>query len=152
MARPRILFVCDNNLVRSPLVAAVVEKLAGGELRCESSGVFVTSIGREVDRRLLRAAASKEIDLSQHKTSSIEPIELSDFFGIVSLDNESYFYLDRKRGGDKRPHIFAFSEFVEGLHLSEVPDPITGDISFEDLIDLVWDPCRRITEKFLKMK
>jgi protein-tyrosine-phosphatase len=152
MEQKRILFVCDNNLVRSPIVAGAVQKLSDGALICESAGVFVTRIGRTADRRLVEVAQARDIDLRNHQTSSIAPLELERYDGIVVLDSESYFYLDRKRDGRSTPHFHSFSDFVEGSGLSEVPDPITEEISFEELLELVWAPCQRIARHFIAAK
>jgi protein-tyrosine-phosphatase len=84
-----VLFLCGQNVIRSPIAAALAENLFGESLHVGSAGVraedadpFVTAVMDEIG-----------IDLSRHKPRSLENLEEYegfDFDLVISLSPEAH--------------------------------------------------------------
>ena len=77
-----LLFVCTGNTCRSPMAAAIMNKLAEEnnlDLRIESAGMFATD-GEKATPEAIEAIRKYEIDLDYHISQQITPelIEKSD--------------------------------------------------------------------------
>jgi protein-tyrosine-phosphatase len=89
-ARPRaVLFLCGHNAVRSPMAAALARHYFGRALAVGEAGV------RKGDPDPFAAAAMAEIglDLSRHKSMSIEELEEYEGLGfdlVVSLSPQAH--------------------------------------------------------------
>lgn len=145
----KILFVCENNLVRSPLAAALTAQKIGtsSSVEVSSAGAFVLGT-RPADRRIVSVAAKHGLDISNHKTQTIEELDLSTYKAIVSMDEESFHQLDVMRGERSDPPLYFFSEFKSGLGYSDVPDPLDGQIEWDELYELIEPVCSEIAGRF----
>ena len=82
-----VLFACTNNIVRSPMAAALLRHLHGKRIYVDSCGIrrgpaldpFVTEVMEEIG-----------IDLSKHHPKSVEDLEDSYFDLIISLSPEAH--------------------------------------------------------------
>jgi protein-tyrosine-phosphatase len=88
--RPRaVLFLCGQNVIRSPIAAALAQNLFGESLRVGSAGIraedpdpFATAVMEEIG-----------IDLSRHKPKSLDDLVEYDGFDfdlVISLSPEAH--------------------------------------------------------------
>jgi protein-tyrosine phosphatase len=84
MASVSILFVCTGNTCRSPMAEGICRKLLGEKLDCREDelaarGVFVSSAGASAipggmpAREAIEACKIRGVDISSHRTHSLEP-------------------------------------------------------------------------------
>jgi arsenate reductase len=69
MERPEILFVCVQNAGRSQMAAALLERLAGNEVRVRSAG---TRPAREINPRVVEVMQEVGIDLANRRPRSLQ--------------------------------------------------------------------------------
>lgn len=81
-----VLFACTQNVIRSPMAAAILRHLSGGRVYVESAGVragepdaFVTAVMDEIG-----------IDVSAHAPRRIEELNDTTFDLIVTLSPEAH--------------------------------------------------------------
>lgn len=73
IAAPKsVLFACSWNATRSPMAAALLDRLARGRVTVRSAGVLG---GRPVDPMAVRAMAEAGYDIAQHRPNSLTDIE-----------------------------------------------------------------------------
>jgi uncharacterized protein (UPF0262 family)/protein-tyrosine-phosphatase len=82
---PRVLFVCTRNAVRSPMAEALLRKRRGTSARVASAGI----VGDAIDPLAVAAMQEVGIDLSEHRSRSLQDLSLGDFDLVVSLSSEA---------------------------------------------------------------
>ena len=149
----RILFVCNTNLVRSPLAAAFLHGAEVGDLRiaAESAGVFAGRRSELLYRPFLELARQHNLDLSEHQTRSIDLVDFSAFQVLVVFDQESYLHTKQLVGSRWSRPIYGFSEFIQEPIHSDIPDPLQNEISFEEVFRLIKIGCDEILTKIKKL-
>jgi protein-tyrosine phosphatase len=120
--RLRIVFVCTGNRFRSPLAAAYVRRLLSG------LGFEIVSCGTAGDARTARGplpeaeeiAVSSAIDLSQHRTCSLDQAHLADADLVLGFErvHVAMAVLD---GGAPQTKTFLFTELVDLLPRRAAP-------------------------------
>ncbi|HEX9428561.1 MAG TPA: glycosyltransferase [Candidatus Polarisedimenticolia bacterium] len=84
-----ILFVCQGNIIRSPMAAALMRRalagLAGEAPRIESAGLRAEP-GRPADQRAIQAASWLGLDLTGHRARRVTPEEVNGADRIVAMD------------------------------------------------------------------
>jgi protein-tyrosine phosphatase len=139
----RVLFVCTGNICRSPTAEGVfrdVVERAGlaAQVAVESAGTHAYHSGEGADRRALRAAAERGIDLSEHVARQIARKDFQDFDYVLAMDRENYSHLVAAAPATHRARVALFMDFARELGVSEVPDPYYGrHDGFEHVLDLV---------------
>jgi protein-tyrosine-phosphatase len=85
-ARPKILFACAMNSVRSPMAEGLARLLYGGEIEAASAGV------RAVDMDGFALCVMAEIGMAMmgHVPRTLEEVDLSEFGLIVTLSPEAH--------------------------------------------------------------
>lgn len=85
MTRPeRILFLCVANSARSQMAEGLARHLLGPEHEVASAG----SAPSRVNPYAIEAMAEIGIDISNHRSKSVEEFELADFDRVVTLCSE----------------------------------------------------------------
>lgn len=103
--RPRrLLFVCVENSCRSQIAEALARQLGGRAVEAHSAGSRPSG---EVDPRAISFMAELGLDLSSHRSTSVEEVPAVPFDAVVSMGC-----------GDACPHVPARRR-VEW----DVPDP-----------------------------
>jgi protein-tyrosine-phosphatase/predicted ATP-grasp superfamily ATP-dependent carboligase len=139
-AAQRVLFVCYGNIMRSAFAAAYFEQCAGARgigVRTIGAG-FHPVTGRPADPRMLAAAERRGVDLSSHRSRSVdrELVEWADL--IVVMDRS---HLSRLR--DMYPEAASTRTFLLGLFDNqagdlEILDPYAaGDDATERVCDRI---------------
>src|SRR5215207_4944306 len=89
--RSRILFVCANNICRSPLAEGVFRAAAAREglarqLLVDSAGIYANHAGERPDPRAISAARSRGFDLSRIRARQVAGKDFERFDWILAMD------------------------------------------------------------------
>ena len=139
----RVLFVCMGNICRSPTAAGVfrlaVER-AGltDQVEIESAGTHAYHEGGGADRRAMRAAAARGIDISGHVARAVEIDDFRSFDYILAMDCDNRAHLLSVAPKDTRATVELFLKYAPEVGVEEVPDPYYGGgDGFDRVLDLV---------------
>ncbi|MBL4789662.1 MAG: low molecular weight phosphatase family protein [Kordiimonadaceae bacterium] len=80
-----ILFLCNQNAVRSPMARALADRHCKRRVFIESAGLIAGSL----DPFSVAAMAEDNMDISGHKAQTLADIDLSLFELIIALTEES---------------------------------------------------------------
>ena len=137
----RVLFVCTGNICRSPTAEGVFRHFAAEvnlDAVADSAGTRGFHFGQRPDRRAVKAAAARGIDLGGQRARKIEKADFETFDLIVALDHGHLRRLERMRPPDARAEVRLLMEFARDTSLEDVPDPYYGgDDGFEHALDLI---------------
>ncbi|WP_308911269.1 arsenate-mycothiol transferase ArsC [Pseudokordiimonas caeni] len=91
-----VLFVCNQNSVRSPMAEAITQKLARRRMFVESVGL----IAGAADPFTVSVMAEDDIDIADHAPKTLSEVDPADFDLVVALTPESHMKLARTLGAD----------------------------------------------------
>ena len=142
-----ILFVCTDNLCRSPTAEVVMRQQAmqqgwADRVHIESAATHDFNVGEPVDIRAQKHAIRRDYDLSSFRARLIVPEDFARFDLILAMEESNQLLL-RMRCPPKYQHkIRYFTEFCSGDVDRDLPDPFFGKSGdFERVLDLVEDGC-----------
>jgi protein-tyrosine phosphatase len=116
-AKPRLLFVCAGNTCRSPMAAAIAQKLYGHRYRIESAGAGASAQrGEPAAPNAVKVMAEQGLDISKHKSRWLADLTMADFDVIVAF-SESIRQVLADRGA------------VANVQLLQISDPFGGDMN-----------------------
>ena len=135
----KILFVCESNLICSPLAAAIAQHLFGAKysISFDSAGVFAGNSTRLYDRRIVKVANEKGIPFERAKLKQLDSELLQECNAVFYLNEEAHFHIKDMIPNSKIP-LYMLSEFYPEHRNQPVPDPIQLDVSFEYVFDFVY--------------
>jgi protein-tyrosine phosphatase len=145
----RVLFVCMGNICRSPTAAGVFRALVEREgladrVVVDSAGTHAYHAGEGADRRALRTAANRGVDLSEHVARGVRGTDFEAFDFILAMDRDNLAELVSRAPAAARPRIRLFMDYAEpqplggGRVVAEVPDPYYGGPDgFDRVLDLI---------------
>lgn len=138
-----ILFVCTGNTCRSPMAAALFNKIATErnlDVRIESAGIFANENDTATTEAVV-AVKKYGIDLLGHHAQMInsELIEKSD---LILTMTEAHKML-MSQATDK---VYTICEYAG--EDGEVADPFGGDVAeYEECAEQIYDLCNKIADK-----
>lgn len=144
----RILFVCESNLVRSPLAAAIFNRCAverGLDIRAESAGSYCGAFERPATLQVRELAEKRGLSLAEHRTRELPPERFSEFNAYFALDEASYWRIE-PFCVEKERRLRYLAELSGNLGLRDIPEPIQGEMSYADLFELLSDLCVKVIE------
>ena len=138
----RVLLVCMGNICRSPTAAAALraELAAAGVTRVEvdSAGTISHHAGEAADRRSIRHARLRGLDLSAHRARVVVPDDFARFDHVWCMDDDNLDALHARCPAEHRAKIALF------LGDAFVPDPyFGGPDGFDEVLDLCVEGARR---------
>lgn len=139
-----ILFVCTGNTCRSPMAAALMNKIAIDEdldIRIESAGLFAEE-GAPASNEAIIAMKKYDVDLLSHHAQQInsELIEKSDLI-LTMTEGQKMLFTDTAK--DKTYTLCEYAG-VKG----DIEDPFGGDVEeYEEVAEQIYFALRAIADK-----
>ena len=145
----RVLFVCANNICRSPIAEAVFRDAARREglhdVVVDSAGIFASHAGERPDPRAVHAASDRGYDLSRIRARQVTPDDFARFQWILAMDESNLRALASISPQPYSGHIGLLMDFAVGTAVREVPDPYFGArAQFDEVVRLVEDACKAL--------
>jgi len=137
-----VLFVCANNICRSPIaegVFGVVAQRAGLQhVTVESAGIFAHHAGQRPDPRAMQAASVRGYDLSRLRARQVTADDFTRFQWILAMDQHNLRALLSMSPKGYAGHVGLLMDLVDGAAVREVPDPYFGSrAQFDEVVRLV---------------
>ena len=147
-AHQSLLFVCEDNFVRSPLAAAICGHALAAAGRAQpyrigSAGSFVGTLSRPVEPHILQLATIRGLDLSSHRTTQLSAAMVADAAAIVALDTSSFW--EAQGLAEEQPHkVSMLTSYGNVIAAQDIPNPLYGEIGFEELVPVLEDLVERL--------
>jgi protein-tyrosine phosphatase len=143
-AKPRtgVLFVCANNICRSPLAEGVFRHRAtrarlAATLTIDSAGTHDAHAGEPPDARAVMVASRRGYTIRRRRARRIEREDFTRFQWILAMDERNLAALQAQVPPDFAGHLRLLLDFVPEFGTREVDDPYYGPLSgFERVVDL----------------
>lgn len=149
----RVLFVCTGNICRSPTAEGVFRHLVeqeglGDRFVIGSAGTDAYHEGDAPDRRAVRIAKTRGVDIGHQRARSLTAKDYADYDYIFAMDGGHLHELQSRapRGHSARIGMFLGAPGPHGR--DEVPDPWYGqEKDFEEVYDLVLGGAKELLQK-----
>lgn len=127
----RILFVCYENLCRSPMAEGVFRHLSkqgggAGFFEVESAGTVCYQAGSFPDQRAVMAAGRYGIDISRIRSQCIHDLDMNGFDLVFTMDHDNYREVLDALDDGSRTVVYMMTEFAGGEDVKEIEDPYYG--------------------------
>lgn len=139
----RILFVCTENLCRSPMAEGLLthyfrEIGLDAEFEVASAGCAASQPGRRPDPRAQKVAAQAGIDLSRMRVRRFSDRDFDRSDMIVAMDENNMRDLQRNCPPVFRDKLSLLLDYRPDSDLIEVPDPYYGSAEgFQDVFEII---------------
>ncbi len=125
----KVLFVCSDNLCRSPVAQAVFEKKSAlaqlDSFFCsDSAGMNVIESGKTPDSRSQHAAAFHGYRMLGQMSRQVSLDDFEQFDLILAMDWQSLRALQKRAPENSRYKIELIMRYAQNFEDAEVPDPL----------------------------
>ena len=149
----RIIFVCQGNIIRSPLAENMFSHLArerGVEekYQLDSAGTSAYHVGEPPDYRMRQVAKNKGFEYTG-RAKQFWAADFDQFDLVIAMDKANQSYLERKALSEEQSSkIHLMREYdPEGKPDLDVPDPYYGGLDgFEVTFEIVKRSCQGLLE------
>jgi protein-tyrosine phosphatase len=153
-AQARVLFVCANNICRSPIAEGVFRVIAQRNgldgIEVDSAGIFANHAGRPPDPRAIATASARGYDLARIRARQITLADFDRFAWILAMDEHNLRALSSIAPQGHAGHLGLLMCFAEAASTREVPDPYFGSrAQFDEVIRLVEMACEGLASRLL---
>jgi protein-tyrosine phosphatase len=141
----KILMVCLGNICRSPLAEGIMQHLVKKhnlDWQVDSAGTGNWHVGEGPDRRSMKTAQSKGIDISKQVCRQFQVSDFDEFDRIYVMDKNNLndvLALARNEADAVKVKLL--------LNDKVVPDPYYDDAQFEPVFELIYTGCEDIIIK-----
>jgi protein-tyrosine phosphatase len=148
-----ILFVCNDNLCRSPTAEGVMrQKLIDQDLqdrvKVESAGTHDFNVEEPADIRAQKHATRRGYDLSGFRARLLLAQDFERFDLILAMDDSNMQTLQMRCPPDCRDKLHYFTEFLDAQESLDIADPFYGnEQDFEQVLDQIEDGCIGLLKK-----
>lgn len=139
----RILFVCTENLCRSPMAEGLLmhyfrEMGLDADFDVASSGSTASQPGRRPDPRAQKVAGQAGIDISRMRARRFSDREFERSDMIVAMDENNMRELERTCPPVFRDKLSLLLDYHPDGDLREVPDPYYGSAEgFQEVFEII---------------
>lgn len=149
----RIIFVCQGNIIRSPLAENMFRHLArergvGEKYQLDSAGTSAYHVGEPPDHRMRQVADNKGFEYTG-RAKQFWSANFDQFDLVIAMDKANQHYLEMKASsGEQRSKIHLMREYdPEGKPGMDVPDPYYGGLDgFDVTFEIVKRSCHGLLE------
>lgn len=143
--------VCLGNICRSPMAQGVMEKIITDKKlhwTVDSCGTNGLHDGESPDRRAIREAWTRGIDISQQRSRRISSDDFIQSDIIFVMDDMNYFTVSKMAPPYQKEKIFLLSNFAYPKEAVIVLDPYY-DNRFTECMDIIITSCNAIADKLM---
>jgi protein-tyrosine phosphatase len=150
MTKYSILFVCTDNLCRSPTADGVMRQQVidhglETQVKVDSAGTHDFNVAEPVDIRTQKHAMRRDYDLSGLRARLLQAEDFESFDLILAMDEGNMLTLRMRCPEKYHDKLHYFTEFCSSQVSRDVPDPFYGKAQdFEHVLDLIEDGCEGI--------
>ena len=148
----RVLFVCANNICRSPIAEGVFRVAARREglqgVVSDSAGIFAGHAGQRPDPRAVLAASARGYDLSRIRARQVTAADFARFHWILAMDGSNLGALASIAPPFYGGHHGLLMDLAPYVEIREVPDPYFGPrTQFDEVVRLVEAGCMALVRR-----
>jgi len=141
--KPQILFVCTENLCRSPMAEGLLryhlaQTGSGNSFKVGSAGTLVSRPRARPDPRAIRAAAAAGVDLARIRASRVTERMLAESDFVFAMDRANLHELLKRSPNGHDNRISLLLSHIPEIEFEDVPDPYYGSVrGFYETFDLI---------------
>lgn len=140
--------VCLGNICRSPLAEGILQHKVderGLDWEVDSAGTSGFHANEKPDKRSIRVAKTKGIDISQQRSRQFRGWDFEAFDIIYVMDSSNYRdVIAMAQSEEEKAKVkLIMNELEPGKNIA-VPDPYFGEFGFENVFEMLDQACDAI--------